>query len=248
MDETRYIILDAHDDEALHRNSDVPHHLMPKHSKGSSATHDAKKTLSDELQTTTTEGEAQSRASALSKPLREAAVLLPLVFDDNQWHLLFIRRARNVRDRHSGQVAFPGGRRDASDQTLVDTALRETGEEIGVPTHSIEVIGTLEHYVTVSHYQVAPVVGVLTWPQTLTLEVAEVDRAFLIPLRWLKLRENFTLRARKDMDPQSAQRHPIIVYNEYDGEILWGASARMTLNFLKALDQGDFQLPAAKKN
>ena len=57
-------------------------------------------------------------------------------------------------------------------------------------------------------------------------------------------RNNYTLRARSDMDKQSAQRHPIIVYNEFDGETLWGATARMTMNLIKALDDKAILLPA----
>ena len=53
------------------------------------------------------------------------------------------------------------------------------------------------------------------------------------------------MRARKEMDPHSARRHPIVVYNEFDGEVLWGATARMTLNFIKTLDAGTLVLPAS---
>jgi len=66
----------------------------------------------------------------------------------------------------------------------------------------------------------------------------------LIPLSWLKERDNFTYRARRELDAQSAKRHPIIVFNEYDGETLWGATARMTLNFIKSVEDNDLLLPA----
>jgi hypothetical protein len=105
-------------------------------------------------------------------------------------------------------------------------------------------VGRISPYVTISHFQVTPVVGVVTcWPTTLALQASEVARAFLIPLDWLRNRDNFTMRARREMDPGSARRHPIIVYNEFDGETLWGATARMTLNFLKAIDDGEIPLP-----
>jgi len=175
---------------------------------------------------------------------RQAAVLMPLVKTANQWHLLFIRRATSEHDRHSGQVAFPGGATEEGDATATDTALRETTEEIGVTPDRIKVIAELGHYYTISHYRVTPVVGILQWPSNLNLETSEVARAFLIPLPWLKNSDNYTLRARSDMDKQSAQRHPIIVYNDFDGETLWGATARMTMNFFKALDDQDFLLPA----
>jgi len=175
---------------------------------------------------------------------REAAVLIPLVRTADQWHVLFIRRATNDQDRHSGQVAFPGGATDPTDQSLTQTALRETTEEIGVTPERIKIIAELDAYYTVSHFCVTPVVGILQWPSNLKLETAEVDRAFLIPLDWLQDNNNYTMRARKELDKQSAERHPIIVYNEYDGETLWGATARMTMNFIKAIDDKTILLPS----
>jgi len=177
--------------------------------------------------------------------VRHAAVLIPLVRHGAQWHILFIRRAHNDQDRHSGQVAFPGGRIEEADADAVAAALRETREEIGISHELINVVGIIDTYITVSDYAVTPVVGVVNWPATLKLQSSEVARAFLIPLAWLRNRDNFTFRARNNMDPQSARRHPIIVYDQFDNETLWGATARMTLNFLRAVDEGIIPLPAA---
>lgn len=178
-----------------------------------------------------------------ARAMRDAAVLIPLVRHAEEWQILFIRRASNDRDRHSGQVAFPGGRLEPLDPTHEAAALRETHEEIGVHPDNIHLLGKISPYITVSHYAVTPIIGIVQWPISLSLQAAEVARAFLIPLPWLRDRENFTFRARSDMDQQSARRHPIIVYNEFDGEVLWGATARMTLNFLKAVDDGLIVLP-----
>ncbi|MFK8074947.1 MAG: CoA pyrophosphatase [Granulosicoccus sp.] len=177
------------------------------------------------------------------RALKDAAVLVPLAFHEDQWHVLFIRRASNEQDRHSGQVAFPGGRLEEFDASHEEAALRETHEEIGIPASKIKLLGKITPYVTVSDYSVTPVVGVVDWPTALVLQKSEVARAFLLPLEWLKNNSNFTYRARQEMDPQSARRHPIIVFNEYDGETLWGATARMTLNFLKAVSDGNIKIP-----
>lgn len=179
-----------------------------------------------------------------SSKQRTASVLIPLIRTSEQWHILFIRRAADERDRHSGQVAFPGGAQEKKDNSSIETALRETEEEVGITPDRIKVIAELSDYYTISHYCVTPVVGIVQWPSNLRLETSEVARAFLMPLAWLKDEANYTMRARSDLDQQSAQRHPIIVYNEFDGETLWGATARMTMNFIKALDEKDILLPA----
>jgi 8-oxo-dGTP pyrophosphatase MutT (NUDIX family) len=180
-----------------------------------------------------------------ARAVNQAAVLIPLVHHEAQWQVLFIRRASNDRDRHSGQVAFPGGRLEQFDANHEAAALRETHEEIGVAPSHVNVLGRIDPYITVSDYQVTPIVGILQWPTTLSLQNSEVARAFLIPLEWLKARDNFTFRTRAEMDARSAQRHPIIVYKDFDGETLWGATARMTLNFIKAVDEGKISLPSS---
>ncbi|MBX2839918.1 MAG: CoA pyrophosphatase [Gammaproteobacteria bacterium] len=175
--------------------------------------------------------------------LREAAVLIPLIRHEDQWNILFIRRASRPGDRHSGQVAFPGGARDPSDLNLKHTALRETEEEIGISKKHISVLGELTPYTTISQFAVTAYVAHVTWPVKLALQKAEVARTFLIPMPWLEKRENFELKPRNELDPQSSRRHPIVVYKRYEGEVLWGATARMTLNFFKAMQENKIQLP-----
>ena len=208
-------------DEGLHRNSDMP------------------------LNSDTSTDDAAAN-------LRTAAVLIPLVRVENNWHILFIRRADNKRDRHSGQVAFPGGAMEAADNhSALTTALRETFEEIGVAYELIQPIQELQPYITISNFKVIPVAGVISWPTKLTLQKEEVSRAFTIPLAWLRDRNNFTLRPRSDVDNKAtntdnpARPHPIVIYQEYNNEVLWGATARMTLNFIQALDTGVVTLPEA---
>jgi len=148
-------------------------------------------------------------------------------------------RATNPNDRHSGQVAFPGGRHDKTDSSLIHTALRETEEEIGVAAAHIEVLGELSTYTTVSQYAVTAVVAIMNWPVPLILETEEVASTLTIPVAWLNERDNFSLRARNTMDKATAKRHPVVVYEEREGSVLWGATARMTLNCLKAFAEGE---------
>ncbi|MBX2881163.1 MAG: CoA pyrophosphatase [Granulosicoccus sp.] len=183
------------------------------------------------------------RDEANNQPRRLASVLLPLHQIENEWQLLFIRRAEHKHDRHSGQVAFPGGAQEPADSNQIDTALRETEEEIGVSRKHIDVIATLPVYITSSNFHVTPVVGIVNWPVEIRPAPDEVARVFSIPLNWLINQDNFELRARTGTDSTRNNYHPVVYFERYDGELLWGASARMTLNFIRALNEGTIQLP-----
>jgi 8-oxo-dGTP pyrophosphatase MutT (NUDIX family) len=162
-----------------------------------------------------------------------ASVLLPLINQDDRWHLLFIRRAEHEHDRHSGEVAFPGGRAEEGDPDPVATALREAREEIGLDPTQVRVLGRMRPLRTVSNYLVTPVVGHLRWPQTLTPDPKEVAEVFSLPLDWLGDASRRSVRIWPA--PDHPQAREVIFYEERDGRLLWGISARITLNFLDCL-------------
>lgn len=174
--------------------------------------------------------------------VRHASVLVPVFRRDNEWHVLYIRRVESERDRHSGQVAFPGGRRDEDDASATDTALREADEEIGLAPSQVTVLGTLSDYFTVSDYLVTPVVGRIPWPYDYQPQPSEVDRIFSIPLAWLCNRQNMQLRKRQIERDGKQIELSVVYFDRFDGELLWGATGRMTLAFLHALYRGDIVL------
>ena len=161
--------------------------------------------------------------------LKCAAVLVPLLWADDQWNLLFTRRTERV-ESHKGQVSFPGGGCDEGETTPEETALREAREEIGLDPKRVRILGRLANMITVTSYHVTPVVGVIEWPTVFAVGQHEVERIFTIPLFWLanpSHRWEFTMPGRN---------RSLIAYHPYDGELLWGATARMTVDFLKVLD------------
>jgi len=164
---------------------------------------------------------------------RQAAVLLPLFCHNEQWNLLFIRRAQHAHDRHSGQVAFPGGRTEEGDRDHVATALREAREEIGLEPGQVRILGRLRVLHTVSNYLVTPVVASIPWPIPLTLDEIEVARVFSIPIDWLRRPENHQVRVWPSAGHPEAR--DVIFFNQYDGEELWGITARITVNLLKRI-------------
>ena len=160
--------------------------------------------------------------------LKCAAVLVPLVWQDDEWHLLYTRRTDTITS-HKGQVSFPGGGCDEGETTPEQTALREANEEIGLTSNDITVLGRLSDMITVSYFQVTPVVGVVTWPTVFRVGEAEVARVFTIPLGWLANPSNRWQFERSD------SKRGLIAYHPYDGELLWGATARITVDFLNTL-------------
>ncbi len=169
----------------------------------------------------------------LSEAAREAAVLVPLLRIQEAWHILYIRRTSYAGDRHSGQVAFAGGKRDDGDSSLLATALREAGEEVGIDAGDVDVLGYINHHHTISEFQVRPYVGVMPWPYPLKLDDIEVARAFTMPLTWLAQTSNY--RTEERQHPESNRPWPVVYYDLYDGEMLWGATARMTLSLIEVL-------------
>jgi 8-oxo-dGTP pyrophosphatase MutT (NUDIX family) len=167
-----------------------------------------------------------------AEPARQAAVLIPFLIDQGAWHVLFTRRTATLPE-HSGQVAFPGGRADPEDQSPAVTALRELEEEIGVAHEHVKILGTLAQLRTISNYCVTPVVGWIPWPYPLRLAGVEVSRAFTIPLAWLADPENHFVQMRTLPAPHSPV--PVIYFKHFDGELLWGVSAQIVINLLKAL-------------
>lgn len=166
------------------------------------------------------------------EPPRPAAVLIPFLRKEQTWHVLFTRRTDTLPE-HSGQVAFPGGRSDPDDDSPEATALREAQEEIGLDPAKVRLLGRLDQIPTITNYWVTPVVGVIPWPFRLRLALEEVSRTFTIPLGWLANPDNHEIHQRTLPAPYAPIQ--VIYFKQYDGELLWGVSAQITLNLLAAL-------------
>lgn len=163
-----------------------------------------------------------------------AAVLILLVLEEGEWKLLFIKRTRHPEDRHSGQIAFPGGGFIPSDRTLLNTALRETAEELGIKPEDIEILGQSFSITTVTNYKISPFVGILPWPYPLKLSEVEVKKSFLIPLDWLNDPDHRQVKTWQSRSYPEVDL-PTIFFQEYEGEVLWGATAQIVVDFLEIL-------------
>jgi 8-oxo-dGTP pyrophosphatase MutT (NUDIX family) len=150
----------------------------------------------------------------------------------SDWHLIFTRRTDTV-ESHKGQVSFPGGGCEDKETHAEQTALREAQEEIGLNPRDVRILGRLNDVATITYFRVTPVIGIIPWPYEFQLSRDEVSRVFSIPLNWMAQPSNWD---EFNFSPEGMQRNfPMITYQPYDGEVLWGASARITQNFLEVL-------------
>ena len=169
---------------------------------------------------------------------RPAAVLVGIGVDPSgEPHLLLTRRTHHV-DTHRGQIALPGGAREAG-ETPVETALREAREEVGLHPAHVRVVGYLPEVFTPVGYRVVPVVGVFSLPYPFHPEPREVDEVFLLPLRiWAHLRPH-----RVQVVRFRGIQHRVMHFL-WEGRDIWGMTARILLAFRRRLPPPYGETPA----
>ena len=158
------------------------------------------------------------------KKLSPAAVLVPIVEHDTGPTVLLTQRTEHLRT-HSGQVSFPGGKVEKEDTGPVDTALRETEEEIGLHRSRVEVMGALDVYETGTGFAITPIVGLVRPGFSLVLDEYEVAEAFEVPLDFFLDSDNHTMDS---AEWQGAVRHYYDM--PWEGYRIWGATAGMLVN------------------
>lgn len=160
---------------------------------------------------------------------RPASVLIPVIGREDEPTILLTRRAADL-PHHAGQVSFPGGMVESSDRDAVDTALRETEEEIGLDRSHVDVIGQLNTYVTRTRFVVTPVVGLVRPPFETRLDPVEVAAVFEVPLSFVLDRSNHQRHSR---EWQNQVRHFYVF--PHPEHYIWGATAGMLVNLAELL-------------
>jgi 8-oxo-dGTP pyrophosphatase MutT (NUDIX family) len=159
-----------------------------------------------------------------------AAVLVPIFEDRGTWSVLYTTRTETI-DVHRGQVSFPGGRIDPGDRGPLEAALREAGEEVGIPPDQVEILGTLGPLLTVTQFEVTPVIGRIAWPCPLRLNTHEVACAFVVPLDWLA--DPAHVHRQPRLPPIPGREIMVYSFDPFLGETIWGATARITLDLVE---------------
>ncbi len=158
--------------------------------------------------------------------LHPAAVLLPLYQSQGKERILFTRRTEHL-SHHSGEISFPGGRWQESDRSLLETALRETEEEMGIAPEDVEVLGRLDDCISVHGYHVTPFVGVIPHPYPLRVNRQEI--AEVIDVSAARLLDPSVFRV-EDWR-HKGRTHPVCFYSVEAHEI-WGLTAGILRQFL----------------
>lgn len=153
--------------------------------------------------------------------LRDAAVLIGLIERAGELHVILTKRSSALK-HHPGQIAFPGGKMDAGDDSPETCATREAFEEIGLPQTNVKPLGRLASHETVTGFRVTPVLGLITAPFTEKPETGEVAEIFSVPLAHLMHLPNFHIEGRRWRG--EIRKYYTVPYGPY---YIWGATARI---------------------
>ena len=187
--------------------------------------------------------ELQRETSFSQRPPKEAAVLIPIVQRGSlgsEPHLLLTQRTMNL-STHAGQIAFPGGKVDDSDASVVAAALREAEEEVGLSSAFVKVLGTMPKYITGTAFHITPVVGLVSQEHVIQANAHEVESVFEVPLSFLMNPANHRLH-QWERDGVTRQwysmpyhEQPSSTNSQVNERFIWGATAGMIRNFYRFL-------------
>jgi 8-oxo-dGTP pyrophosphatase MutT (NUDIX family) len=164
--------------------------------------------------------------------LTEAAVLVPLFFKQGELHFLMCRRTQLVL-KHKGQISFPGGAKDAQDQDVTSTALRESWEEVGLESRDVSILGLLDDMRTMTGFHITPVVGVIPYPYDFKVHRVEVEALLEVP--WSLFEDGQCHRV--EHYEHEGVVHDVDFY-DFHGEIIWGATARISRRLIELVGSG----------
>jgi 8-oxo-dGTP pyrophosphatase MutT (NUDIX family) len=178
----------------------------------------------------------EHRFALTGQSFKDASVLIALVQREHGLNLLFTRRTAHL-SHHAGQISFPGGRAEPDDADAIETALRETQEEIGLDRSRVEILGQLPYYHTITGYRVTPVVAAVVEPGQFKSDQNEVAEIFEVPLEFLMNGSAHQRRSLTMTTPENQAIRRSFYAMPYQDYFIWGATAGMLRNlyhFLRA--------------
>jgi 8-oxo-dGTP pyrophosphatase MutT (NUDIX family) len=162
---------------------------------------------------------------------KPSAVLIPVYRKDGKYHILFIQRTGNVTV-HKHQISFPGGRNEATDASLQETALREAEEEVGIHREDVRIIGRLDDFSTAgSHYVISPFVGLIPYPYTF-----KIDEFEAVEIIDIEIGDLMDATCRKEGTTVVDDKTIAAYFYQHGNRVIWGATARILKQFLDIID------------
>ena len=172
-----------------------------------------------------------SEDEILSKNPRMAAVNILLYLKDQQWYFPLMQRTVNENDKHSGQISFPGGSRDAEDVDFSATAIRETSEEIGIDQHYIKIIREMTPmYIPPSNFYVHPFISFTKKNPQFFLQESEAVALIEIPVN-----DILNLSTQPEMKALPSSRGVEVPVIDFNGHLIWGATSMILSEFSQLL-------------
>lgn len=162
-----------------------------------------------------------------------SAVLIPLFAKEERSHVLFAKRTLTVR-HHKGQISFPGGAADGQDESLMETALREAEEEIGLRASDVTVLAELDDLVTPTGFRITPFVGVIPYPYSFRLNHHETAELIEVPVTHLLSPSHHRIGYRRHQN-----RVHEIHYFDFEGHTIWGATGNILYALLNKIGSSD---------
>ena len=158
---------------------------------------------------------------------KRASVIIPLLEVECEVFVMLTQRSKRLRS-HAGQVSFPGGKQDQRDANSLETAIRETHEEIGLPKEKIEIIGTLDQILSLHHYLVTPFVAIIPGDFVPIPNEDEIDAVFKVPLSFfMKNDQHWT----EEFETPFAK---VLTHHfKFEGFDIWGLTAKLILRLLE---------------
>ena len=169
------------------------------------------------------------KRTVVDPSLKPAGVLLVVYAKDGDHSVLLNKRTELV-EHHKGEISFPGGSMDDSDESLLHTALRETHEEMGIDPGDVEMLGQLDDMPTISNFLISTFVATIPYPYDFQPSEIEVAEVLEVPISHLRSEQSWRDEARFHQGALQVSRSYV-----YQGHVIFGATAKVLANFLEVV-------------
>lgn len=190
-----------------------------------------------------------SRISMREKNFINSAILFLIIpHDDTPYDLVLIRRTKRKNDKHGGEMAFPGGKFDPKlDKTYLDTALRETKEELGIPKSKINLLGCLDDHLTPKGFIITPFVGYTDENQEMQKEDEEVNEIVKIPITFFANKKNYKEQTYKlKNNILGVGKFNYLALNK-ENYVIFGATSHIIVNYIDRVYDLGLMTPGCRR-